>query len=85
MFQGTEEENVRRIVNVGNPTKEDMMQFKQPLLFSGSGYSAVPRQEFQKVLPALPAAPKGNNHRENYNTRVWGWGEEKERMNLRFS
>lgn len=43
MFQGTEEENVR-IVNVGNPTKEDMRPFKQPLLFSGSGYSAVPRQ-----------------------------------------
>ena len=63
MFQGTEEENVRRTVNVGNPTKEDMRPFKQPLHFSGSGYAAVPRQEVQKVLPPLPAAPKGNNHR----------------------
>lgn len=32
------------------------------LLVSGSGYSAAPKPEFQKVLPAISATSKGNDH-----------------------
>lgn len=50
----------RSFVNAGNPTKEGVRLLKPPLLLSEPGYSAVPKQEVQKVLP--PASPKGNNH-----------------------
>lgn len=60
IFKETEDEipeKVRSIMNVGNPTKEGLRPFE----FSGPGYSAGLKQEVQKVLPALPVAPKGNN------------------------
>ena len=58
----------RSVMNSGNPTKEGVRLLKPPLLFSGPGYSSVSKQEVQKVLPALPAAPKGNNHGWNYDS-----------------
>lgn len=67
---------MRRILCVANPTKKGVRLVKQALLFSGPGYSAEPRQEVQKVLPAYQ-----QHQKEIIMGRIIIWGGQEEGKN----
>lgn len=71
MFQGTEEENVRRTVNVGNPTRRyRAVQVAITVLRIWIFCSA--KTGGPESSTSSTSSTKGNNHRKNYNNRVGG-------------